>query len=342
MEKIEPEITTIIPTFKRPNLLKKAIESALSQSYSNIKVLVIDDVSNDDTYNIVNEIIKKDKRVSYYCHKKNIGGNRNFNYGLVHVTTPFFSFLSNDDILQPEFYETAIKYLVKYPEIGFCATEVKSIDSSGAIISYSNSGLNEGYYTVQDGILSILKNGHPPCWTGIVFRTQIINCIGELDEQVGGSMDYDFVQRAAAYFPFYVSKKEGAIFSIDESSWGHASGYDYVWPSWKKMITNITDNEDIEKRIRDEFKTYYKKEFKRKIYYYGRQHILRKEFEKANECSRILNNYFNSFILSFQISIIGKILKFAPTLFFIITPILKIKNTLYQIHKKICETILLS
>ena len=331
MEKKQPEITTIIPTYKRPDLLKRAIESVLNQTYSNLKVMVIDDVSNDDTFNVVSEYIKKDKRVSYHCHKKNIGGNRNFNFGLTHVTTPFFSFLSNDDIYLPEFYETAIEFLLKFPEIGFCATEVKSINNKGITLSLSNTGFREGYHNVQEGMLKILENGHPPCWTGIVFKSTIINKIGTLDEDVGGSMDYDFVQRAAAYFPYYISKKVGAAFYVHESSWGQSSGYKFVWPSWNKMISNIVDDKEISLHIRKKFKRFYTKELKRKIYFFGRQDIKYKNFSSAYECASILSNDLKSKWLSIQLKFIGTILENFPGIHSYILFLMKFKNWAYQL-----------
>ena len=55
-----PYITTIIPTFRRPRLLKRAIISAIEQSYTCIRVLVIDNASNDKTFEVVKELMHKD------------------------------------------------------------------------------------------------------------------------------------------------------------------------------------------------------------------------------------------------------------------------------------------
>jgi glycosyltransferase involved in cell wall biosynthesis len=95
----KPLITTIIPTYRRPKLLRRAIKSVLNQTYPHFQVCVYDNASWDETADVVAEIAKKDARVKYHCHAENIGAIRNFNYGMVHVNTPFFSFLSDDDIL---------------------------------------------------------------------------------------------------------------------------------------------------------------------------------------------------------------------------------------------------
>ena len=98
-----PIVTTVIPTFRRPHLVRRAIWSALGQSYPHVRVLVADNASGDNTAEAVAEIYGHDSRVAYYCHPKNIGSYPNFNFGIQQVETPFFSLLSDDDALAPDF-----------------------------------------------------------------------------------------------------------------------------------------------------------------------------------------------------------------------------------------------
>src|SRR5476649_2744950 len=76
----QKQITTIIPTFQRPKYLKKALQSVLSQTYSNFQVWVCDNASGDETASIVAEFSKKDPRVHYFCHEKNIGMLANYQF----------------------------------------------------------------------------------------------------------------------------------------------------------------------------------------------------------------------------------------------------------------------
>ena len=77
-----PMITTIIPTFRRPELLRRAVTSALAQEGVSLQVCVYDNASSDSTGIVVAELAKKDPRVKYFCHQKNIGGMANFQFGL--------------------------------------------------------------------------------------------------------------------------------------------------------------------------------------------------------------------------------------------------------------------
>jgi len=87
---VEPVITTIIPTYRRPNLLRRAIISVLNQTYPNFQLCIYDNASGDETPEVVAEFAKHDSRIKYYCHPENIGALNNFNYGMERVNTPFF------------------------------------------------------------------------------------------------------------------------------------------------------------------------------------------------------------------------------------------------------------
>ena len=97
----KPLITTIIPTYRRPKLLKRAIKSVLNQTYPHFQVCVYDNASEDETAEVVAEFAKKDPRVKYHCHPENIGAIKNFKYGLERVGTEYFSILLDDDLLLP-------------------------------------------------------------------------------------------------------------------------------------------------------------------------------------------------------------------------------------------------
>src|SRR4030067_3693919 len=106
--KAEPFITAIIPTYRRPKLLRRAVLSVLNQTYPHLRVCVYDNASGDETEEVVAELMQKDSRVRYHRHPENIGLFNNFNYGLQEIETSFFSLLSDDDVLVPTFYENTI------------------------------------------------------------------------------------------------------------------------------------------------------------------------------------------------------------------------------------------
>ena len=95
METDKPLITAIIPTYRRPGLLQRAIHSVLAQNYGQLQVIVYDNASDDDTAAVVAALAREDPRVEYYCQPENVGPVANFAYGMEQVETPYFSMLSD-------------------------------------------------------------------------------------------------------------------------------------------------------------------------------------------------------------------------------------------------------
>ena len=71
--KNNPSITIVMLTYKRPKLLKRAIQSVLNQTYPYFKVCVFDDASGDETGEIAAEMQKNDARIFYHCTEQNFG-----------------------------------------------------------------------------------------------------------------------------------------------------------------------------------------------------------------------------------------------------------------------------
>lgn len=244
----QPFITTIIPTYRRPQLLKRAITSVLNQTYPNFQVCVYDNASGDETADVVKELIKKDPRVKYHCYSKNIG-IKTWNFGLRKVDTPYFSFLSDDDILLPNFYEKAMEGFQKYPEAGFVATQT-IIASDKKVLNISFEDYEEKIYQLSEGLLK-MSNGGALTWTGILFRKEVIDKIGLLDEKVGGPFDTDFELRISSVFPYAVIKSPGAIFYRSKlsasSNWSMSKSLE----GFKIILEKIKNNKDIPLSVRE-------------------------------------------------------------------------------------------
>ena len=155
----KPMITTIIPTYRRPDMLRRAIKSVLNQTYRNLQVCVYDDASGDETASVVAELQKEDSRVKYFCHPKNIGGDENYVYGMGHVDTPFFSFLADDDVLLPNFYQLAMDNFNKYPDAMLFAGTTIPMSNDGGILNrpFPSSWRRYGYYVEPTGMLEMLN-----------------------------------------------------------------------------------------------------------------------------------------------------------------------------------------
>jgi glycosyltransferase involved in cell wall biosynthesis len=186
------KITTVIPTFKRPRLLKRAIHSVLAQNYGDFQICVYDNASGDETSDVVAGLAAEDPRVGYYCHSSNIGAWSNFKYGIDRVETPYFNLLSDDDALLPGFFECAITALESRPSAGFFA---------GATVRFGQGFIAtpvlrwpERFFPPPLGFLEILRRDFPD-WNAIMFRQSSLAKIGSVDTSFEHAIDLDFICR---------------------------------------------------------------------------------------------------------------------------------------------------
>lgn len=91
----EPLVTVVIPTYRRADIVARAIESARNQTYKNIEILVVDDGSPDDTASVVRSIA--DNRVHYLRHERNKGLPAVRNTGIRTARGKYIAFLDDDD-----------------------------------------------------------------------------------------------------------------------------------------------------------------------------------------------------------------------------------------------------
>ncbi|MDE3090296.1 MAG: glycosyltransferase family 2 protein [Chloroflexota bacterium] len=282
-------ITTVIPTYRRPHLLRRAIQSILNQTYSYFQVCVYDDASGDETSALVAEFVHNDARVKYYCHDKNIGMMANFKYAVESVTTPYFSLLCDDDLLLPTFYQTALACFEQHPNAAFVSTAVLVMDSQGVLIDASPT-MPSGFYHPPDGLLAMIKHSKA-MFTGTLYRKDVIDKIGAHDQGLGGASDVDLDLRIAAHFPCVVCAEPGAVVSVHPSSTSIQARFDFVWRDLLKIINKLEYDESISVELRSQASQALAQRLQVFMFNLGIVNILRGNYGEAERVSEIFRTY---------------------------------------------------
>ena len=84
------KIDVLLATYNGEKYLREQIESILNQTYQNIRLVISDDCSTDNTRNILMEYLQKDRRVEIHFQEKNLGYVKNFEFLLKQVTNSYF------------------------------------------------------------------------------------------------------------------------------------------------------------------------------------------------------------------------------------------------------------
>lgn len=113
-------ISVILPTYNRRELLPRAINSVLEQTYGDLELIVVDDASTDGTHEVMAEIT--DPRVRYIRQKQNKGACAARNAGIREAKGDYIAFQDSDDVWHTDKLEKQLAFLSeKDADIVFCA-----------------------------------------------------------------------------------------------------------------------------------------------------------------------------------------------------------------------------
>ncbi|MFO1431848.1 MAG: glycosyltransferase family A protein [Candidatus Competibacteraceae bacterium] len=111
------KIDIIIPCYNYGNFLATSVTSILIQSIKDLRILIIDDGSSDDTLTVAKTLAQVDSRISVVSHVENRGTIERYNEGIRWATADYLMIFSADDIMTPGALERAVAILDAHPEI---------------------------------------------------------------------------------------------------------------------------------------------------------------------------------------------------------------------------------
>lgn len=125
-----PLVSAVIPVYNGSNYLREAIDSVLNQTYPNIEIIVIDDGSTDDTWDIIQSYGDKVRGF----HKENGGVSSALNLGIHNMKGDWFAWLSHDDLWKPDKIAVEVECLEKHPNAMVCYSGWERIDDECNVI----------------------------------------------------------------------------------------------------------------------------------------------------------------------------------------------------------------
>src|SRR5690554_6093317 len=115
-----PKISIIVPYFNSHKYISKCINSILNQEFRNIELILVDDGSTDNSYELCTDFAKKDNRI-ILLQKENGGQGSARNMGLDIARGDFIGFVDSDDFIEPEMYSEMIEAcLINQADLAIC------------------------------------------------------------------------------------------------------------------------------------------------------------------------------------------------------------------------------
>ena len=178
---MDPIFTIVTPVFNRPEVVCATIESVLKQTFHNWEYLIIDDLSTDNTWEVIAEYAKKNERINALKRNRSPKGAQTCrNIGVQHSRGKYILFLDSDDILMPFCLKQRYDFVKTHPYTDFAVfpkNKIKSHEANNLLISFLSYKL---LWQIMD-----------PLWS-----KSFLNQIGGFDERIPRFQDVELSIKA--------------------------------------------------------------------------------------------------------------------------------------------------
>jgi len=162
------KLTVLMPVFNAARFLREAMDSILSQTFTDFEFLIIDDGSTDDSVAILKSYA--DPRIRFYQNGENMGISPTLNKGIELAATPYIARMDADDISYPERLAKQYAYLQAHPDCAMVSSLVRVIAEDGQFVRQDSFKSEFFYYNLT----FICWIYHPT----VMYRTAAVKAAG--------------------------------------------------------------------------------------------------------------------------------------------------------------------
>ncbi len=208
-----PLVSVILPTYKRPDYFREALNSVINQTFSDYEIIVIDDGTPGDENK---EICDAFPKVKYHKITNSGGPIIPRNTGLALAKGKYIAFLDDDDIWLPEKLSLQVDTLENNPDYGLVHGYCKVIDNEGnktgeIVGRLRDSRLKHGY------VFDRMVGNFTVMLSSALIKKEIIEKTGPFDESIpAAGEDMEFFTRIAFYTQFFYLDRPLLFYRVHE------------------------------------------------------------------------------------------------------------------------------
>jgi len=204
---LNPLVSICIPAYNNAEHIAYAVQSVLNQTYGNLEVVVVDDASTDDTFDVVEAI--EDSRIRLSRNDVNLGLAGNWNRSMRLAGGEFVKLMGADDALEPTAIAKELQALLDHPTAVLAESDSRVVDANGhqhgTFRRYWRSGLVSGRRVAIASTRTLDLFGSP---VANLIRASVLDKVGGFDPTFVYITDYDLFMSIAG---------QGDIFVIRDS-----------------------------------------------------------------------------------------------------------------------------
>jgi hypothetical protein len=237
-----PLVSVLMTAYNREAFLPAAIESVLSQWWSDLELVIVDDCSSDGTLDIARQYERRDNRIRVYVNERNLGDYANRNHAASFARGEFMKFHDSDDVMYPHCLTVMVSALQAQPRAGFGVSRSRAWPGGPVPMfltprqAYQREFLGFGMFMCGP--------------SGALFRTDVFR---ELDgfQECGAPSDTIFWMRACARHPlvllpadlFYYREHAGQTLRAPDVAREYANVPGHLWRALADPDCPLDDRE---------------------------------------------------------------------------------------------------
>ena len=180
-----PTISVVMSVYNAGRYLRDAVESVLSQSFSDFELIILDDGSTDDSPNVLKEYAARDPRIRVTV-RENQGLTVTLNEGLAQARGEFIARMDCDDVCLPGRFARQLDYLRADPSLVCAGGHFELIDEKGRLLTRLRPPSDD------ESIQKLLLAGHTAiCHPAAMMRREAVTRVGGYDPYFRTTQDLD-------------------------------------------------------------------------------------------------------------------------------------------------------
>jgi glycosyltransferase involved in cell wall biosynthesis len=190
-------LDVVIPNYQYGRYLTQCVDSVLSQGIDDIRILIIDNASTDNSVEIAEGLSSKDRRIRVEARPINLGPHASFNRGLDWADSDYFLLLCSDDLIAPGSLQRALNILETNKDVAFVYGGEHTWDGCSALPDIAG---NDASYTCIDGRQFIEALSLPGTAVGtglVVTRASLHKQVGHFRPELRYTCDIEVLMRLA-------------------------------------------------------------------------------------------------------------------------------------------------
>jgi glycosyltransferase involved in cell wall biosynthesis len=229
-------VDIVIPNYQYGRYLRQCVASVVTQGVEDIRILIIDNASTDDSVEIAQYLSAQDPRIEVKARSMNLGAHASFNDGVDWAESDYFMILCADDLLPSGALSRAVAIMEKYPEVSF---------SYGTCAEYreeeefpSVTDMKDTVWSIESGTEFIYRSCRKlPYIMAPLVRTRVQKKAGYYRPGLPFNDDVEILLRLACYGDAASTKAVQAIQRLHPANVSNAV--------WKDPIRGVLNDADL-------------------------------------------------------------------------------------------------